>query len=432
MPASSSTGRDAGRAQVDPADDRHRVGRRPAWWRTPGTTRPCPGWRTPRRRMGRPPTPPRSALTWRTAASAPRRRSGNDPTGASSWLMQADDDRLAGEPAVEVGRARPAPAAVAARGEAERAPAPATIASRLVASHLVRTPAIVVHRRRVRRCVACVGRRLPGLPAPGAGHGRRVRGPRARAGARPPGVGGRQLRPRGDGDARHLRLRRAAARPRAVAGAGGERGGGGRPSGWWCTASSSARCGGRRPWPGWWRRWGCWRPSRRWPCCGSAPTAGRCRRCCPTGRSRVLGVDVPRDRLLLAAAGGRRRRRAVGALPLHPLRPGQPGHGRGPDGGGHARLVAGHGVGRQLGAGQRAGRAGRHPRRAPHRPRPGDDHAAGRPRPGRGPGRAADVVRGDGGRRPRPWGWPSRPCSSCRTTSRGSPGRACGRRCRWW
>ena len=64
----------------------------------------------------------------------------------------------------------------------------------------------------------------------------------------------------------------------------------------------------------------------------------------------VLGVDVPRDRLLLAGLVVLAGVGPVGALPLHPLRPGQPGHGRGPDGVGHARLVAGHGLGRQLGA----------------------------------------------------------------------------------
>src|SRR5215210_6848326 len=39
------------------------------------------------RRRGRPFTPPRSSFTWATAAWAASRASGNDPMGASSWLI---------------------------------------------------------------------------------------------------------------------------------------------------------------------------------------------------------------------------------------------------------------------------------------------------------------------------------------------------------
>ena len=121
----------------------------------------------------------------------------------------------------------------------------------------------------------------------------------------------------------------------------------------------------------------------------------------PTGRSAVLGVDVPRDRLLLAALV------VVAAVGLWAVyrftRFGLASRAAADD---QVSLAcsAGRptGVGRQLDGGQRAGRAGRHPRRAPHRPRPGDHHAARRARPGRRPGRPAVVVRGDGGRRPGP------------------------------
>ncbi len=78
---------------------------------------------------------------------------------------------------------------------------------------------------------------------------------------------------------------------------------------------------------------------RRWWCCGSAPAAARCRRCCPTSRFTSGRSRSPRT-----GSGSRDRRGhrvgAMGVRSLHPTRAGHPGGGAERAGGAAARLLA--------------------------------------------------------------------------------------------